>query len=46
VGMVADKKVDVVLDYNIGKTQDLIKSLFEHLWGILTGGVVTGLPIR
>ena len=45
VGMVADKKVDVTLDYNIGKTPDLIKSLFEHMWGILTGGTTT-LPVR
>jgi hypothetical protein len=46
VGMVADKSVDVVLDYNIGDTPGLVKSLFDHLWGMLTGVPQAVLPIR
>jgi hypothetical protein len=46
VGMVADKSVDIVLDYNIGDTPGLVKSLFEHLWGMLTGVPQAVLPIR
>jgi hypothetical protein len=45
IGMVADKRVDVTLDYNIGKTPDLIKDLFERIWGLLTAAATT-LPIR
>ena len=45
IGMVADKSVDV-LNYNIGDTPGLIKSLFEHLWGMLTGVPQAVLPIR
>ena len=46
IGMVADKSVDVVLDYNIGDTPGLVKSLFDHLWGMLTGVPQAVLPIR
>jgi hypothetical protein len=41
VGTVADNSVD----YNIGKTPDLIENLIEHMWGLLTSAATT-LPIR
>jgi len=43
-GLVAGNAVDYIIDYSIGRTPDLVKTLFERVWGDLSGGVIR-LPI-
>jgi hypothetical protein len=44
VGVIAGNNVDYTLDYSIGRTPELIKGLFERVWGDLSGKVIR-LPV-
>ncbi|KIW64985.1 hypothetical protein PV04_07278 [Phialophora macrospora] len=44
-GVVVESAFDYTLDYSLGRTPDLIKSLFERVWGDLSGGGIK-LPGR
>jgi hypothetical protein len=44
-GVVVESAFDYTLDYSLGRTPDLIKSLFERVWADLSGGGIK-LPGR
>lgn len=44
-GVIASSAFDYTLDYSLGRTPDLIKSLFEHVW-VDQNGQVIKLPLR
>jgi hypothetical protein len=39
-GLIADVAFDYTLDYSIGRTPDLVKALFEKVWGELSSGII------
>jgi hypothetical protein len=43
-GMIASSPIDYAIDYSIGRTPDLIKALFEKIWGGLNAKLIQ-LPI-
>ncbi|KAJ9609487.1 hypothetical protein H2200_005814 [Cladophialophora chaetospira] len=44
-GVIASSAFDYTFDYSLGRTPDLIKSLFENVWADLNGQRIT-LPLR
>jgi hypothetical protein len=43
-GVIAGSAIDYTIDYSIGRTPDLIKALFEKIWGELNAKVIR-LPV-
>ena len=39
-GVLAESAFDYTLDYSIGRTPELMKALFEKVWGDLSGGIL------
>jgi hypothetical protein len=44
VGVIAGNNIDYTLDYSLGRTPELVKSVFERVWADLNAKVI-GLPV-